>query len=84
MCKNFRLDFRSESPNKRTTSILAVLRFENLSEEMFFDLISSVVFEKRLSFVFIDLIPKWRPINCLIECWRFVLIIHTWRDTTSI
>ena len=28
ICKNVRLDFRSESPNKRKTSILAAPRFE--------------------------------------------------------
>ena len=39
------------APNKRETSILAVLRFEKLSKEMFFDLIRLVLFEKRLSFV---------------------------------
>ena len=55
ICKNFRLDFRSESPNKRKTSILAVLRFEKPFEVMFLDLISSEILEKRLSFVFIGM-----------------------------
>ena len=63
--QNFPGICRSENPNKRKTSILAVLHFENLSKEMFFDLISSVILEKRLSFVFIGMqflsaVTAWR------------------------
>ena len=48
-------DFWTESSNKRKTSIQLDCALNNLSKEMFFDLIRSVLFEKRLSCVFIEM-----------------------------
>ena len=45
----------TESSNKRKTSIQLDCALNNLSKEMFFDLIRSVLFEKRLSWVFIEM-----------------------------